>query len=696
MKKLSIAVLSTLLLLAALTAQAQLPDYLPTEGLVGWWPFNGNANDESGNGNNGLVNGADFGVDRNGVSLASSDVTPNTYLAIQDSEVFNWEATNELTISTWAFVRLINEDGAGLVNKWGWQSDPDDDFSIFIDNQNGIVRCWTVINSSPLSASPNLNLEAQMEYNVWNHIVVVVDANVSAGWIYINGVLADAVTVDGFSSINHSTEPLFVGRASNSDLDVYYEVTDALIDDIAIYNRALTPEEITALYTGEPYVAPCADPTACNFEQEGECVYAEPNLDCDGNCLNDCNNNGVCNEDEVFGCTYTDACNYVAEATDDDGSCTFPENGFDCDGNCLNDDNQNGVCDSEEIYGCTYPDAINYDETATDDDGSCLYTCKGDFDNNGLVDTNDLLSFLAAFGYSCSDAGCDDEAACNYDPEALYSDGSCTYPEEFFNCDGNPINDADGDGIPDELEVAGCTDPAATNYDESATDDDGSCIFGIVGDAHTCGAENVHNPELVYGSVTDIDGNTYRTIVIGQQEWMAENLTVEHYANGDPIPEVTANGQWVDLTTGAWCYYDNDPAYECPYGKLYNWYVTVDDRNVCPTGWHVPTDAEWTILTDYLGGEAVAGGKMKSTGTTYWDAPNAPATNESGFSGLPAGGRVVNNGLFDQIGSRGHWWSSSEHIMGLAWWRLLYNHWGGVERSSGAKKHGVSVRCLKD
>ena len=111
----------------------------------------------------------------------------------------------------------------------------------------------------------------------------------------------------------------------------------------------------------------------------------------------------------------------------------------------------------------------------------------------------------------------------------------------------------------------------------------------------------------MYGSVTDIDGNTYRTIVIGEQEWMAENLMVEHYANGDWIPNVTNDAQWGNLSTGAWCYYNNDPQFECPYGKLYNWYTVADPRNVCPTGWHVPTDAEYTILTNYLGGAGPVG-----------------------------------------------------------------------------------------
>ena len=247
----------------------------------------------------------------------------------------------------------------------------------------------------------------------------------------------------------------------------------------------------------------------------------------------------------------------------------------------------------------------------------------------------------------------------------------------------------------DELEVAGCTDPEAGNYNPDATDDNGSCTFGLTGSTHSCGAENVHNPDLVYGSVTDIDGNTYRTIVIGNQEWMAENLTVEHYANGDPIPNVTNSGQWAGLSTGAWCYYNNDPQFECPYGKLYNCYTVADPRNVCPTGWHVPTDAEYTILTNYLGGVQLVGGKMKSTGLQYWLNPNYAATNESGFSGLPGGYRN-NGGPFYNFGSYGHWWSSTEYLAANAWSRGLYYDGGVVDRGNSSKRSGFSVRCLRD
>jgi uncharacterized protein (TIGR02145 family) len=213
---------------------------------------------------------------------------------------------------------------------------------------------------------------------------------------------------------------------------------------------------------------------------------------------------------------------------------------------------------------------------------------------------------------------------------------------------------------------------------------------------HTCGATNVHNPAKTYGSMTDQQGNVYKTIVIGTQEWMAENLKTTIYRNGNVIDNVTDDVQWSGLTTGACVSYNNDSQYDCPYGKLYNWYAVVDPRHVCPTGWHEPTDGEWTTLTNYLGGESVAGGKMKSTGLQYWISPNTEATNESGFSGLPGGYRSYADGSYNSIGSYGFWWSSSEYQVNLAWTRYLYFDFGNANQFNNTKQDGFSVRCLRD
>ena len=197
------------------------------------------------------------------------------------------------------------------------------------------------------------------------------------------------------------------------------------------------------------------------------------------------------------------------------------------------------------------------------------------------------------------------------------------------------------------------------------------------------------------GTVTDIDGNEYNTLTIGTQVWMAENLKTTRYRDGNNIPNVPGYSPWAALTTGAYCNYNNDANNVAIYGRLYNWYAVYDSHNIAPTGWHVSTDAEWTILTTYLGGESGAGGKLKEIGTTHWSGPNTGAANIYGFSALPGGYRSGNGEYFD-IGNYGLWWSSTEYLAANAWYRSIYYYGSYVSRTYVNKKIGYSVRCVKD
>jgi gliding motility-associated-like protein len=184
--------------------------------------------------------------------------------------------------------------------------------------------------------------------------------------------------------------------------------------------------EVSCIPHTEASVIGCIDPEACNYDElanldDGSCIYPEEFYDCDGNCINDSDEDGICDELEIAGCTDPEACNYNPEVTEDDDSCIYPEEFYDCEGNCINDTDEDGICDELEIEGCTDPEA------------------------------------------------------CNYNPEATEEDDSCIYPEEFYDCEGDCINDTDEDGICDELEQEGCTDPEACNYNSEATEDDGSC-----------------------------------------------------------------------------------------------------------------------------------------------------------------------------------------------------------------------------
>lgn len=184
-------------------------------------------------------------------------------------------------------------------------------------------------------------------------------------------------------------------------------------------------------------------------------------------------------------------------------------------------------------------------------------------------------------------------------------------------------------------------------------------------------------------------------VTIGSQVWMAENLNVDKFRNGDPIPQVTTEEAWKLASKEgqpAWCYYNNDPSNEKKYGKLYNWYAVIDSRGLAPAGWHIPSDDEWTQLTNFLGEADKVGTKLKST-SGWKDDRNG--TNSTGFSGLPGGSRSP-NGKFNYLGSYGYWWSSSEFTPNIAWHRYLPYINDGIKRGSSYEGFGMSIRCVKN
>jgi len=266
--------------------------------------------------------------------------------------------------------------------------------------------------------------------------------------------------------------------------------------------------------------------------------------------------------------------------------------------------------------------------------------------------------------------GCTDTSACNYDLLANSDDGSCTYAEAFYDCEGNCLYDADGDGVCDELETFQC------------------------------------------GGSTAYQGYDYATVLIGEQCWFAENLRSENYENGDAIPANLSSGAWSSTSSGAvavhgegssTCYSFSPDGDACDeewslneYGRLYNWYAVDDARGLCPSGWHVPTNGEWTMMTDFLGGDSVAAGQMKTTYGWYFDN----GTNSSGFSGLPSG-RRNSTGDFENSGIGGYLWSSSswqDSQLGIiAYFRALEGTNFASQWSFGdyIQAAGMSVRCIQ-
>jgi hypothetical protein len=307
-----------------------------------------------------------------------------------------------------------------------------------------------------------------------------------------------------------------------------------------------------------------------------------------------------------------------------------------------------------------------------------------------------LILSIVIFQCSCDNStepktvhGCLDSQACNYNPSATIDNNSCEYLDNCDVCDNDPSNDCEqdcadvwgGSAIENEcgcvggntnLELDfcyGCPDHDALNFNPEATIDDGSC------DYPAC------------ETITDFDGIEYETVLIGSQCWMAENLKVIHYRNGDVIPAGYSDSEWSNLSTDAYAVYpwDNDDISQntCEgdcvevYGNMYNWYAVYDTRDICPEGWHTPSDEEWTEVADYLGG----------------------SVNESGLNAL-LGGHRDHNGYFGVMGTAGYFWSSTERSIDSenAYARVVYNYNGysAVTRGNSDKRFGYSVRCLRD
>ena len=230
-----------------------------------------------------------------------------------------------------------------------------------------------------------------------------------------------------------------------------------------------------------------------------------------------------------------------------------------------------------------------------------------------------------------------------------------------------------------------------------------TCILNVnqtISQGATLNAENAiliiaNNVILNANGFVGLKTNNNDSILICTQKWLRKNLDVVKYRNGDPIPQVNNPLDWSNLTTGAWCYYNNDPANGAVYGKLYNWYAVNDARGLAPIGWHIPTWQEWDVLSNCLGGDALSGGPMKEIGTVHWITPNSGATNLSGFTALPGGWRGTGGG-FSSKGFQAYWWSSNFFSSPFPWGRMLEYTSTVAGGGANVETHGFSVRCVKD
>ena len=527
----------------SLGAAAQLPDYVPTDGLVAWYPFNENSNDESGNEHHADLNfDAVLSHDRFGLPNAS------VFLDGQQDHVSTPAIFNsglDRTISIW--IDLLNADD---VTNTIWNTDPHWIESIgwntyFLD-EPGISYCLgdaTDWLSCANGGVPETYFDVAIDMSSWKHLVSVKEG---VDWrFYIDGSLVhDSVVV--INTINQ-TVPLVFGAISCCGSDGYGEEFTGSIDDIGIWNRAITEEEVLALFNA---IGP------------------------------------------IEGCTDAGACNYDAAANID-----------------------NGTCASCETLATACGEGTVWDSASQ----TCIVANPSDSNFDGCVQLNDLLDLLSAYG-------------------------NCTAEESPWQC-GDPL---------------------------------------------------------------DYQGYDYETVQIGEQCWLAENLRNELYQNGDSIQANLSDEEWGNTDiggVGATTVF-GEPSFLCEefspdgdgcdeawslmaYGRLYNWYALNDARGLCPSGWHVPSDEEWTSLTDQFGGLSNAGDDLKSVSGWY---NNGNGSNEFGFSALPGGLRNGGNGSFQYAGSKAFFWSATETI------DREINYWSNsIERQTSKDlKKGMSIRCIKN
>jgi len=360
---------------------------------------------------------------------------------------------------------------------------------------------------------------------------------------------------------------------------------------------------------------------------------------------------------------------------------------------------------------------------------SAQESCPNLFDSNsnGAVDIEDFLAVLSLFsdvdsdfdGIWDSQDDCTDLEACNY---AVSPSEPCAYLDVLGACGGGCEGDGDNDGICDDVDdCVGVLDECGVCNGPGPTEvviEDITILYDSVylpqleeWYVYEFGADTTFSyeclPPFACGDPVSYQGYDYATVLIGEQCWFAENLRNENYVNGDAIPSGLSDSEWQNASSGAVAVYGegNSTCYDyspdgdacdaawslSEYGRLYNWYAVDDARGLCPSGWHVPTDGEWTVLTDHLGGESVAGGHMK---TDYGWYGGGNGSNSSGFSGLPGGFRSSFGG-FLSAGYYGGWWSSSPNGSN-AWLRLLSNLNEDVSRHSYSPPYGFSVRCVRD
>ena len=742
-----------------------VPSYVPTNGLVGWWGFNGNAQDGSGNGNHGTVNGATLTTDRLGnLNKAYFFDGIDDFIEILFHSSLN---SSNGSISAWIKSNGILTNNQNLIYGQG-QGRPQ--ICVNSNNnhkarlqwhhqQNGNPSGWAMVTSS-----------SNVDNSQWLQIVGVYDTQNLK--IFINGVL-EATYSSHLNQWNCSQYNYHIGAfnatsiACGGSLGIS-QAFNGIIDDIGAWNRALTQQEITNLYNSQlpTQTSLCLPtittntPTSIGIDSvviggdilndggssivlRGVCYSTTPNPNM-GNPRTE-EGSGIGSFTSTLrnlspSTTYYARCyaknrqgvvvygNEVSFALPNSNQ-TILKNTFTVVQNntCILDTGQwiyiaytknannvaklykNGVLQATGNYM-----SLNYSWNRIDI-GAEFYTSyccwfKGRLDevriSNSVRTSTEISNHYNSNSPFTQDANTIglyhfDESSGSTANGIVGPSGSLTNCQWTQGKFGSSLY-YNGQNARTQINLSVPTSnytmefwvyiPNFQNSRVLSTYGINTNSFGLdtnTVQAFTCGTS----------TVSDVDGNNYNTVQIGNQCWTQSNLKVSKYRDGDNIPTGLSNTAWENTTVGAYAIYNNDPVNDGLYGKLYNHYAVMDNRGLCPTGWHVPTDGEWTTLETFLGGYSVAGGALKSTVTQPtpggWVSPNTGATNSSGFTALP-GGHRSNNGAFNFVGSYVAWWSSSLSGSNI-WYRGLYSHHGDFHRGYDINRtSGGSVRCLRD
>lgn len=508
---------------------------IPTNCLVGNWPFNGNANDESGNGNHGIVNGATLTTDRFGIANSAYIFDGvNDFIHIPSSA--SLDITEDITICAWIKLNQISNSRAMII----WRGDAQEIHDPYeLHNSYGpVVFRRDVGNGNEVieAVAPSTNLTTDN----FMFIVGRYSSDNNLMEIFIDNVLIDTVTPT--SPINYNTSNMWnvIGAVDYGNMQFF----TGKIDDIRIYNCALTPLEVTALY----------------------------------------------NENATLPVVTTEAVSNITQTEATSGGNVSMSGG-----------------------------------TAVTSRGICWSTAQ-----NPTINDYHTMEGAGTGTFSSTITGLSPLTTYYVRAYAINSLGIAYGNQESFT-------------------------------------------------TFTCGISHIF----------DIDGNTYSTVSIGEQCWLGENLKTTKFRNGDSIP------YWPNSTTKGYCWYNNDISYKDVYGAIYTFYTATDPRSICPSGWHIPSIEEWATLINYLGGETVAGGKLKEQGTTHWNNPNTGATNSSGFTALPGGTNDCSNN-FVLMGSATRFYTSQEAVNGWIMVVSVTSTSSEAIISGGYDCNDFSVRCIKD